>query len=177
MMVMVVLSAQTTDALINNIKPELFKAIPDVAALSKMEPEALHPYLSKVRGFGNKSKWLVQIARQLKKNSNIPRTMEALIALPGIGRKSANVIQRYAGAPAEGIVVDVHVIRVAPRLGIVKEDKPDKMEKNLMEILPPELWDAGMCMSFLGREICRPEPLCEKCLMKKVCAYYRKYRV
>ena len=174
MLVMVVLSAQTTDTLINQLAPDLFKAVPTMSALAKINPEDLYPYISKVRSFGNKAKWLVQIASILKKDSAIPLTMEELIKLPGIGRKSANVIKRFAKAKAEGIVVDVHVIRVAPRLGIVKEDKPDKMEKEMMGILPEAEWDAGMCMSFLGREICRPEPLCEICLMKKVCTYYQK---
>jgi endonuclease-3 len=174
MLVMVVLSAQTTDALINQLTPALFKAVPTMEALAKVQPEDLHPYISKVRSFGNKAKWLVQIANVLKKDSAIPLTMDELVDLPGIGRKSANVIKRFARAKAEGIVVDVHVLRVAPRLGIVREDKPDKMEKEMMAILPESEWDAGMCMSFLGREICRPEPLCELCLMKKVCAYYQK---
>ena len=174
MLVMVVLSAQTTDVLINQMAPALFKAVPTMAALAKVQPEDLYPYISKVRSFGNKAKWLVQIAHLLKKDSAIPLTMDELVNLPGIGRKSANVIKRFAKAKAEGIVVDVHVLRVAPRLGIVGEDKPDKMEKEMMVILPEAEWDAGMCMSFLGREICRPEPLCESCLMKKVCAYYQK---
>lgn len=173
MLVMVVLSAQTTDVLINQLAPVLFKAIPTMEALAKVKPEDLHPYISKVRSFGNKAKWLVQIASVLKKDSAIPLTMDELVNLPGIGRKSANVIKRFAKAKAEGIVVDVHVLRVAPRLGIVGEDKPDKVEKEMMAILPETEWDSGMCMSFLGREICRPEPLCESCLMNKVCAYYK----
>lgn len=176
MLVEVVLSAQTTDALVNSLAPALFKAVPTMTALSKVQPEDLHPYISKVRSFGNKSQWLVRIAQALKKDSAIPLTMDELVELPGIGRKSANVIKRFAGAKAEGIVVDVHVIRVAPRLGIVEEDKPDKMEKEMMAILPESEWDVGMCMSFLGREICRPEPLCEKCLMNKVCEYYQSVK-
>jgi len=175
MMVMVVLSAQTTDNLVNSLAPDLFKAIPNMQALAKIQPEDLHPYISKVRSFGNKSKWLVQIAKEIKTDKAIPLTMEGLVQLPGIGRKSANVIKRFAKAIAEGIVVDVHVIRVAPRLGIVQEDKPDKMEKQMMEILPESEWDAGMCMSFLGRDICRPTPECERCLMKSVCAYYNTH--
>lgn len=176
MMVEVVLSAQTTDALINSLAPELFKAVPNMEALAKVQPEDLHKYISKVRSFGNKSNWLVRIAKELKTDKAIPLTMDELTELPGIGRKSANVIKRFAGAKAEGIVVDVHVIRVAPRLGIVKEDKPDKMEKEMMAILPETEWDAGMAMSFLGREICRPEPLCERCLMNKVCKYYQMHK-
>jgi endonuclease-3 len=103
--------------------------------------------------------------------------MEGLVALPGIGRKSANVIRRGAQQPPEGIIVDLHVIRVATRLGIVTETDADKIEKQLMEILPKKQWDAGMAMSFLGRDICRPKPECPVCPMKKVCAFYNGWKV
>ncbi|QEC69346.1 endonuclease III [Panacibacter ginsenosidivorans] len=174
MLVMVVLSAQTTDTVINLIAPELFKAMPTMEALAKCEPEDLHKYISKVRSFGNKSKWLVAIAKQLKKDSAIPTTMGGLVALPGIGRKSANVIKNYAKAEIEGIVVDLHTIRVSNRLGIVDTEDPKKIEQEMMELLPQKQWDAGMCMSFLGREVCRPtNPDHAKCVMNKVCAYYQ----
>ncbi len=127
-----------------------------------------------IRNFANKAKWITAIAQQIKTDSAIPLSMDKLTELPGIGRKSASVILRGAGAPAEGIIVDIHVIRVAPRLGITKETDPKKIELDLMKQLPPTEWDAGMAMSFLGREICRPKPLCEKCLMNKVCLYYSK---
>jgi len=104
---------------------------------------------------------------------NIPLSLNALTALPGIGRKSANVILREAGKPAEGVIVDLHVVRVANRLGIADSEDPKKIEKQIMEQLPQKEWDAGMAMSFLGREICRPQPKCEICLMKNVCAYYK----
>jgi endonuclease-3 len=93
--------------------------------------------------------------------------------LPGIGRKSANVIMREAGAAPEGVMVDLHVVRVAPRLGIASGTDATKIEKQLMQILPKKDWDAGMAMSFLGREICRPKPKCEICLMRPVCTYYQ----
>jgi endonuclease III len=100
--------------------------------------------------------------------------MAELIKLPGIGRKSANVIIRESGDHAEGIIVDLHVLRVAPRLGIAVGDKPEKIEKQLMEIIPQNRWnETGMSMSFLGREICRPtNPKCNICVMNKVCKYY-----
>jgi endonuclease-3 len=172
MLVMVVLSAQTTDNIINQLAPELFTAFPNMIALSNASEETLIPFISKARGFNKKAKWLIGIAKELKKDSNIPLNQEGLTALSGIGRKSANVIMRYAKAPAEGVVVDLHVVRVAPRLGIATGDDPTKIEKQIMETLPQKQWDAGMAMSFLGREICRPEPECEICLMYKVCAYY-----
>ena len=79
---------------------------------------------------------------------------------------------REAGKPAEGVIVDLHVVRVAPRLGIATGTDPKKIEKQIMEILPKKDWDAGMAMSFHGREICRPKPKCEICFMTDVCNYY-----
>ena len=171
-LVMVILSAQSTDSIINQIAPELFKAFPNMNALSNASEEILIPFISKVRGFNKKAKWLIGIAKDLKNDNNIPLNEKGLTDLTGIGRKSANVIMRYAKAPAEGVVVDIHVVRVAPRLGIATGDDPTKIEKQIMEALPQKQWDAGMAMSFLGREICRPKPLCEICPMNKVCAYY-----
>jgi endonuclease-3 len=123
--------------------------------------------------FGNKANWIVGIAKEIKDDKNIPQTLEGLTALTGIGRKSANVILREAGAPAEGVMVDLHVQRVAPRLGIATGTNPKKIEEQIMQQLPRDEWDAGMAMSFLGREICRPKPKCEICLMRPVCHYYK----
>ncbi|OQP66510.1 DNA lyase [Niastella vici] len=177
LLVMVVLSAQTTDAIVNTIAPELFKAFPDMQALSNATPELLFPYIAKVRSFRQKATRLIAMAQEIKTNSRIPLEMDELVELPGIGRKSANVIRRESKQKPEGVVVDLHVVRVATRLGIVTTDKPEKMEEQLMETLPEEQWDAGMSMSFLGREICRPQPECPICPMKKVCAYYNKWKV
>jgi endonuclease III len=172
LVVMVVLSAQDADRNINQLAPKLFEAFPDMQALSKAAPEMLYPFIGKVRNFGNKAKWLAEMAQKIKKDSKIPLTSETLTELPGIGRKSANVIMREAGVPAEGVIVDLHVVRVAERLGIASGTDPKKIEKQIMEQLPQKDWDAGMAMSFLGREICRPQPKCEICLMTGVCAYY-----
>ena len=172
LLVGVVLSAQDSDRHINQLAPKLFEAFPDMKALSTATPETLFPFIGSVRNYANKTKWLIELAQKIKKDSNIPLTLEGLTELPGIGRKSANVIKREAGAEAEGVIVDLHVVRVAPRLGIATGTDPKKIEKQIMEILPPNEWDAGMAMSFLGREICRPQPKCEICLMNNVCAYY-----
>jgi endonuclease-3 len=177
LVVMVVLSAQATDNIVNTIAPEFFKAFPDMQSLAKAKPESLYPYLTKVRNFRQKANRLLAIAHEVKTNRNIPLEMDALVALPGIGRKSANVIRRETKNPPQGVVVDLHVVRVAQRLGIATNPDADKMEKQLMEILPQKQWDAGMAMSFLGREICRPQPLCPECLMKKVCAFYNGWKV
>jgi endonuclease-3 len=173
LLVMVILSAQDSDKNINKVAIELFKAFPDMKKLSKATSEMLSKYVSGVRNFGNKTKWLTEIAQKIKTNANIPMTLDQLTELPGIGRKSANVILRESGKQAEGVIVDLHVVRVAPRLGIATGTDPKKIEKQIMEALPQKEWDAGMAMSFLGREICRPtNPKCEICVMNTVCGFY-----
>ncbi len=175
LLVMVVLSAQDSDAHINKIAPALFEAYPTMESLAVSNFDALIPYISNVRNFGNKAKWLLEIAQIVKKDENIPLTMDGLVALKGIGRKSANVIMREAKVPAEGIIADLHVIRVAPRIGLIKETKDGiKAEKQLMQVLPRDIWgEIGMAISFLGREICRPQPKCEACPINEVCNYYK----
>jgi len=172
LVVMVVLSARDSDKNINSVAPKLFESYPDMKALSGATEETLFPLISKVRNFANKAQWLMEIAKTIKADRNIPQTHEGLTALKGIGSKSANVILRESGKPAEGVIVDLHVVRVAPRLGIATGADPKKIEKQIKETLPQKDWDAGMAMSFLGREICRPQPKCEICLMKPVCFYY-----
>jgi endonuclease-3 len=174
LVVMVVLSAQSTDDAVNKMAPKFFADIPNMEALAKCTPQLLFPYLKGIRNFAHKATWLVGIAQKIGTDKAIPLSQEALTELPGIGRKSANVILREAGVPPEGVIVDLHVVRVAPRLGIVKEEDPKKIEQALMKILPKNEWDAGMAMSFLGREICRPKPECERCLMNTVCEFYKK---
>jgi endonuclease-3 len=176
LVVMVVLSAQDSDRHINQLAPEFFKAFPDMKALSKANTEAIHAIISKVRNFGNKTKWLLALAATIKEDKNIPMTLDSLTELPGIGRKSANVILRESGKKAEGIIVDLHVVRVAPRLGIATGTDPKKLEKQMMDVLDEKTWgEVGMAVSFLGRETCRPtNPKCTECVMNKVCAYYKE---
>ena len=173
LVVMVVLSAQDSDKHINQIAPPFFEAFPDMASLAKADAEALYPLIGKVRNFGNKIKWLLELSAKVKEDKNIPLTMEELTSLPGIGRKSANVIMRESGISAEGIVVDLHVVRVVPRLGVVDSDDPKKIEKQLMAVMPQYTWgELGMAISFLGRETCRPtNPNCNECVMKPYCNY------
>lgn len=174
LLVMVVLSAQDADRNINKLAPEFFEAFPTMKRLSSASEEDLLHYIGKVRSSRKKTKWLLEIAATIKEE--IPSTLTELTALPGIGRKSANVIMREAGLKAEGIIVDLHVVRVAPRIGIAVGSDPKKLEKQMMEVLDPKDWgEAGMAISFLGREICRPtNPKCPECVMNKICEYYRK---
>jgi endonuclease-3 len=173
LLVMVVLSAQDSDRHINDVAPKLFQVYPNMKTLTKATSESLFPLIGKVRNSANKAKWLVGIAQKIKQDKNIPLTIEGLTELPGIGRKSANVIMREAGVAPEGVIVDLHVVRVAPRLGLASGTDPAKIEKQIMQLLPKKNWDAGMAMSFLGREICRPKPKCEICLMRPDCTFYK----
>ena len=176
LLVMVILSAQDSDANINKIAPALFEAYPNMETLAVSNVEALIPHISKVRNFGTKASWLIEIAQIIKQDKNIPLTMEGLTDLKGIGRKSANVIMRETKQPAEGIIADLHVIRVAPRIGIIPETKDgNKVEKLLMQALPKEIWgEVGMAISFLGRETCRPtNPKHDECVVSKDCEYCR----
>lgn len=176
LIVMVILSAQSTDTYINQFAAGFFAKFPDFTSLAQADEETVFRETAHVRNGRNKARWLIQTAAILRSEKHIPKTLEALTKLPGIGRKSANVIMREAGYPAEGIAVDLHVARVAPRLGMVHTEDRDKIEKEMMRKLPQKQWgDAGLALSFLGREICRPRnPKCAECVMNGVCAYYKK---
>ena len=178
LLVMVVLSAQDSDANINNIAPALFAKFPTLKSLSKTDSETFMPYVSKVRNHATKTGWLLEIAKTIQNDIDIPLTMDGLTALKGLGRKSANVIMRETQQTAEGIITDLHVIRVAPRIGIVQESKDgNKVEKQLMEVIPKKIWsEIGMAISFHGREICRPKPKCEECVLNDICYYYLHLR-
>lgn len=175
LVVMVVLSAQDSDRHINSLAPGFFKTFPTMKTLANATEPELFELISKVRNFGNKAKWLMQLAQTVKDDKNIPLTMEELTALPGIGRKSANVIMRGAGAKAEGVIVDLHVVRVAPRIGIATGTDPKKIEKQIMEVIPEKDWgEIGMAISFLGRETCRPtHPVHHDCVAASHCAYFK----
>ena len=174
LLIMVILAARDSDKNINALAPALFKAFPTIQSLNGATPEMLYPYIGKVRSFAKKAQWIITIAKQIKNDKAIPLTMDELVALQGIGRKSANVIMREAGVKAEGVMVDLHVVRVAQRLGIATGDDPKKIEQQVMEVIPSKDWgEVGMAMSFLGRETCRPShPEHEECVMSKVCAWY-----
>lgn len=171
LVVMVLLSAQDSDRHINELAPTFFRAFPSMERLSQATEGELHALLNSVRNFENKTKWLIKLAG-LVGPGDLPTNLTDLVKLPGIGRKSANVILRESGLPAEGVIVDLHVVRVAPRLGISAATIPEKIEKDLMNVLDRETWgEAGMALSFLGRETCRPtNPHCPVCVMNSVCA-------
>ena len=178
LVVMVILSAQDSDKHINELAPNIFAAYPTINSLSHANEADLQQHIGSVRNWGNKAKWLIKLAQSVGEDENIPRTLEGLTKLPGLGRKSANVIIRESGDTAEGVIVDLHVLRVAPRLGIADEKdatKPEKIEKQIMAVIPQEFWnEVGMSISFLGRELCRPtNPKCTECLVNNVCQFFQ----
>jgi endonuclease-3 len=174
LVVMVLLAAQSSDNQINKVTIPFFETYPSMSDLKNCSPEDLYPFLKSIRGFRKKSSWLVALAKTIGEDSKIPNTLKELTKLPGIGRKTANVVIRESGDRAEGVVVDLHVVRVAPRLGIVSSTKPEKIEGQLMEVIPQEKWnEIGMTLSFHGRETCRPKPKCDECMVSSVCDYYK----
>lgn len=175
LLVMVMLSAQDSDKHINSISSAFFEVFPSISKLKTAMPEDLYPLIGTVRNFGSKSSWLVKMAEIVGDDKDIPNTLSELVKLPGIGRKSANVIIRESGGRAEGVIVDLHVLRVAPRLGVATGNRPEKIEKQLMDAVPQDKWnEVGMALSFLGREICRPtQPKCDQCILNSACNYYK----
>jgi len=176
LMIMVILSAQDSDANINKIAPQFFETYPNLESLAASNLEAIISQITKVRNFNTKASWLLEIAQTLETDANIPKTMESLTALKGIGRKSANVIMRESKVTAEGIIADLHVIRVAPRIGLTPAfNDGNRIEKALMQVLDKTIWgEIGMAISFLGRETCRPtNPKCTECVMNTCCQFYK----
>jgi endonuclease III len=169
----VVLSAQTTDANVNKATPKLFARFPDAKALAAVEPIEVEPLVSTLGFFRMKSKSLVGLARALveKHGGEVPQTMDELVALPGVGRKTANVVLGVLWNKPEGVVVDTHVMRLSQRLGSTKHADPEKIEKDLCAILPRKEWDhTGHVLIFHGRRICfARKPECDKCSVTDVC--------
>lgn len=176
LLIMVILSAQDSDANINHTTIPFFNKFPNLESITNSSIEEITPYFTKVKNYPTKTNWIFELANFLKTDSNILTNLTDLIALKGVGRKSANVILRETNQKAEGIIVDLHVIRVVPRIGLTpKYEDGNKIEKLLMQQLPYEIWnEIGMAFSFLGREICRPtNPKCEECPINIRCEYYK----
>jgi endonuclease-3 len=175
LLVATILSAQSTDARVNMVTPALFKRYPDARALAKATTAELEPQILSTGFFRQKSKSLVGMAAALveEHGGEVPADMEQLTKLPGVGRKTANVVLGHAlGVP--GLPVDRHVLRVSTRIGIASGDDPVKVEARLCSVLPPKMWTLASDVQILhGRRICRPTPLCERCSVRRDCDYYR----
>jgi endonuclease III len=175
LLVATILSAQSTDAGVNRVTPALFLRYPNAAALAQATPEELEPLIHATGFFRAKARSLMGMAHALVKEhgGEVPRTMDALVELPGVGRKTANVVLGHAlGVP--GLPVDRHVLRVSNRIGIAKSDDPVEVEHQLGKALPRAQWTrASDTLIFHGRRICKPKPLCDLCAVREDCDYYR----
>ena len=175
LLVATILSAQSTDAGVNLVTPALFKRYRDARALANATADELEPQIHSTGFFRAKSKSLIGMAQALVRDhgGHVPGTMEALVELPGVGRKTANVVLGHAlGVP--GLPVDRHVLRVSNRIGIADSDDPVIVEQQLSAAMPPERWTRTSDTLILhGRRICRPKPLCEQCAVRDECDYYR----
>jgi endonuclease-3 len=176
LLVATILSAQSTDAGVNRVTPALFKRYPDAAALAKAKADGLEPLIHSTGFYRSKAKSLMGMARALVDghDGNVPTTMEALVELPGVGRKTANVVLGHAlGVP--GLPVDRHVLRVSKRIGIASSDDPEEVEQQLGGALPPAEWTrASDTLILHGRRICKPKPMCDQCVVRVDCDFYRK---
>lgn len=174
-LVSTILSAQTTDKAVNALTPELFKAFPNVEMFAKAEPADIEPYIRRLGLFRAKAKSIVNSARGIieRHGGTVPDTIEELVKLPGVGRKTANcVVLNAYGKP--GIMADTHFCRITRRLGFHEIDDPVKIEFIMASLLPPSHWgDFSHRVIIHGREICHArKPNCPVCPLKKWCALF-----
>ena len=175
LLVATILSAQSTDQRVNMVTPALFKRYPNAKKLARATQAALEPRIHSTGFFRAKSKSLIGMAKALVREhqGEVPADMDSLIKLPGVGRKTANVVLGHAlGVP--GLPVDRHVLRVANRIGIAESDDPVVVEQQLTAAMPPDRWTRTSDTLILhGRRICRPKPLCDQCAVRDECEYFR----
>ena len=173
LLVATILSAQCTDEQVNRVTPALFARYPDATALARATPAELEPQIRLAGLFRSRSRALAGMARAVieRHGGRIPATIGELVELPGVGRKTANVVLGHAlGVP--GLPVDRHVLRVANRLGIVASDDPVVIEAQLGGVLPPERWiSASDTLIQHGRRICKPRPQCDRCAARAHCDF------
>jgi endonuclease-3 len=173
LLVATILSAQCTDKRVNMVTPALFKRYRTPAAMSEAKPEELEEMIKSTGFFRNKTKSLLAMSRAVAEQhgGRVPDTMEELVKLPGVGRKTANVLLGNAYDKNEGVVVDTHVGRVSGRLGLTKETDPVKVEQDLVKLFPREQWTmlAHLLIEH-GRQICEARrPKCEICFLNDIC--------
>jgi endonuclease-3 len=173
LLVATILSAQCTDVRVNMVTPALFAKYPDAGALADADRGELETLIKSTGFFRNKSKSLIGMARAVteKHDGNVPRTMDELTALPGVGRKTANVVLGNVFGINDGIVVDTHVARLSKRMGLTRDTDPVKIERALMPLFPRDEW---MMLSHLliehGRRICdAKKPKCGECVLADLC--------
>jgi endonuclease-3 len=174
LLVATILSAQSTDVRVNMVTPGLFKRYPNARALARATTAELEPMIHSTGFFRAKSKALIGMAQALvvRHGGEVPASMDDLLKLPGVGRKTANVVLGHAlGVP--GLPVDRHVLRVSNRIGIARSDDPEVVERQLGKAMPRSRWTRTSDTLILhGRRICRPKPLCDQCVVRDDCEYF-----
>jgi endonuclease III len=180
LLVATILSAQCTDKRVNQVTPALFARFPDAAAMAKASSLELEALIKPTGFFRNKAKSILGASRLLVENFDgvVPQTMEQLLTLPGVARKTANVILGTAFSMNEGIAVDTHVMRLSGRLGLSEHDDPVKIERDLCAILPRDRWTrVGHQIIWHGRRVCDTrKPACDRCTLAKLCPSAKKQR-
>src|SRR6266478_3487296 len=173
LLVATILSAQSTDVRVNMVTPVLFEKYPTVQDFAALEPEQLQPDIYSTGFFRNKSKSVVGAAQKVVADfgGNVPQTMEELLSLPGVARKTANVVLGTWFKKNEGLVVDTHVTRISRRLELTKHADARKIEEDLMQIIPRERWtDFSHEVIWHGRKLCVARgPKCADCALEKLC--------
>jgi endonuclease-3 len=173
LLVATILAAQSTDKLINTVTPGLFAKYPDATALARADQAELEQMIRSTGYYRTKAKHLIETARAIveRHGGEVPDTMDALCALPGVARKTANVVLGCALGKNEGFIVDTHVTRVAARLGLTEHTDPVKIEQDLMALVPRDQWTRfANRLIWHGRRVCdAKKPDCERCALAPMC--------
>ncbi len=173
LLVAVILSAQCTDKRVNIVTAELFRKYKTASDFAGADLKTFEQEIRPTGFYRNKAKNIINSARIIVKefNSKVPDTMESLLKLPGVARKTANIILSNAYGKLEGIAVDTHMRRLNYRLGLTKNTDPDKIEQDLMKIVPRRMWNTYTYLIIEhGRAVCKaPVPLCSRCVLNRIC--------
>jgi endonuclease-3 len=173
LIVATVLSAQSTDVMVNQVTPELFRRWPTPQALAKAKPAEVEKVVGRLGFFRQKTKAIVGLSQKLVADhaGEVPRSLDELVKLPGVGRKTANVVLGVAFGTPEGVVVDTHVQRITQRLGWTKHAEPPEIEQDLMRTFPKVEWDSlSHVLIFHGRRLCTArKPACAACPVTELC--------
>ncbi|ABN07173.1 DNA-(apurinic or apyrimidinic site) lyase / endonuclease III [Methanocorpusculum labreanum Z] len=176
LLIMTILSAQTTDVTINGLRDELFSAYPNPAALARADPLDVERIIHSAGFYHSKAKNIIGTAKMLEENFGgvVPRTIEELTTLPGVGRKTANIVTNHAFHEACGIAVDTHVRRLSKKIGFTQNTDPEKIEKDLMKLFPEKWWSKiNYLLIRHGRAVCTAKkPDCMKCIIRHNCQSY-----
>jgi len=173
LLVATILSAQCTDERVNKVTPGLFKKYPGVKDFARLKQETLEAEIRSTGFFRNKAKNIIGASQKIIKdfNGKVPDTMEELLTLPGVARKTANVVLGNSFGKTEGIVVDTHVLRLSQRIGLSKNKTAEKVEQDLMKTIPKKNWiDISHQLILHGRRVCNArKPMCDTCVIAKFC--------